>query len=81
MANDVKYVLIELDQLPPDSRREVGHAAMLNQLLGKTCAQCGFKYETEADLERHGALGGYDGEIVGIECWNKYVAANRGSKR
>jgi rubredoxin len=62
-----------MEKMPDKERRIVAHELMLNQLLGRHCAVCGFKYETEQDLKEHGILGGYNSDVVGKKCWQKYI--------
>lgn len=69
--------LVDMGSLDERARAEVSRAMVLNQLLGRQCAGCGFTYDSESDVRNHGTLGGYGSDIVGKgSCWNTYVERN-----
>ena len=68
--------LVKMDELPEEKRDETAKMAALNYLLGRKCAHCNFSYETENDIKEHGCIGGYNDDIVGKDCWVKYLEKN-----
>jgi len=42
-------------------------------LSGKKCAVCGHEYNSRESIEEHEPKKGYDDDVVGAECWDKYI--------
>ena len=59
------------------AREIMGEIGPLVYLIGKQCAYCGLIYETKEDIENHRPIGGYNNDIIGKECWKKYLKSKK----
>lgn len=54
--------------------------AMSMALAGKSCVVCGHTYDCREDVDAHEPMKGYDDDIVGKECWDKYLELRKSGK-
>ena len=49
-------------------------------LNGKRCVMCGHLYDSRESVVAHEPVKGYGDDVVGRECWDKYIQARGGTK-
>jgi hypothetical protein len=75
MSNKTAGVfLIDITKCSDDENDDLVWLALAQYLDGKRCAVCGHIYNSRESTIAHSPLEGYNGDVVGKECWEIYLA-------